>query len=113
VSASGRTRTSPGDRFRPKADIRSAGFERHRRIRDLLPALAGRRHVHVDDLRDKLPLILRRNPRAIGFLQAFIERAQPIIDAAPMLDESAAAYAKKRIAEVLIAFARETGLHVV
>jgi hypothetical protein len=67
----------------------------------------------VDDLRDKLPLILRRNPRAIGFLQAFIERAQPIIDAAPMLDESAAAYAKKRIAEVLIAFARETGLHVV
>jgi hypothetical protein len=69
--------------------------------------------IHVDDLRDKLPMLLRHNPRAIAFLRAFGEKAAPIVDAAAMIDETAAAYAKQRIAEVLLAFARETGLHVV
>jgi hypothetical protein len=65
--------------------------------------------THVDDLRDKLPLLLQQYPRAIGFLKAFNERAEPIIEAASMRSDEEGNYAKQRIAEVLLAFARETG----
>lgn len=38
--------------------------------------------THVDDLRDKLPFLLRQHPRAIAFLRAFSDRAEPIVEAA-------------------------------
>ncbi|MCC8364502.1 hypothetical protein LK996_15630 [Lysobacter sp. A6] len=69
--------------------------------------------VHVDDLRDKLPSMLHQFPRAIAFLKAFNERAEPIVEAATMLSDEDGAYAKQRLAEVLIAFGRETGLRSV
>ena len=31
--------------------------------------------TQIDDLRDRLPLMLRQNPRTIAFLQAFSDRA--------------------------------------
>jgi hypothetical protein len=66
--------------------------------------------TQVDDLRDRLPLLLRQNPRAIAFLQAFSDRAGAIIETAAILGDAEAAYARQRVAEVLIAFGRETGL---
>ena len=69
--------------------------------------------THLDDLRDKLPRMLRQNARATAFLHAFSERAGPIVEAAAILGDAEAAYAKKRIAEVLIAFGKETGLRLV
>lgn len=65
--------------------------------------------IHVDDLRDKLPWMLHQFPRAIAFLKAFNERAEPIIEAATMRSDEEGAYAKQRLTEVLIAFGRETG----
>jgi hypothetical protein len=66
--------------------------------------------VHLDDFRDKLPHLLRQNPRTIAFLMAFSEKAEQIVEAAAMLGESEGSYAKQRLAEVLMAFSRETGL---
>ena len=69
-------------------------------------------NTHVDDLRDKLPLMLRQNPRAVAFLQTFSDRAGTIVETAAVLGDAEAAYARQRIAEVLIAFGRETGLRL-
>ena len=69
--------------------------------------------VHVDDFRDKLPLLLRKNPRAIAFLHAFSDQAAVIVETAAVRGEAEGAYAKQRIAEVMIAFGRETGLRIV
>lgn len=69
--------------------------------------------THVDDFRDKLPQMLRQNPRAVAFLQAVSDRAGVIVETAAVLGDAEAAYAKQRIGEVLIAFGRETALRVV
>lgn len=64
--------------------------------------------TQLDDLRDKLPQLLRQNARALAFLQAVGERAAAISEAAAIMGDSEASYAKQRITEVLISFARET-----
>ena len=47
--------------------------------------------TQIDDLRDRLPLMLRQNPRAIAFLQAFSDRAGVIIETAAILGDAEAA----------------------
>ena len=69
--------------------------------------------TRVDEFRDKLPQMLRQNPRTVAFLQAVSERAGAIVENAAVLGDAEAAYAKERIAAVLIAFGRETALRVV
>ena len=69
--------------------------------------------TQVDDLRDKLPHLLRQNPRAVAFLQVVSERAHSIVEAAAVVGEEEAVYAKQRIGEALMAFGRETSLRLV
>lgn len=58
---------------------------------------------HVDDLRDnKLPALLTKHPGAIAFLREFGAVATAIVATAAMLGPEVEAYAKGRVAEVLL-----------